>query len=79
MKQKLEMALYTPGVHCTGTVFHVHRIIQNSHCLCFKLPATATAGSAGIRLGERERESQRYVVASRVRGRLTEAGLVGDM
>ena len=26
----------------------------NSHCLCFKLPAIATAGSAGIRLGERE-------------------------
>ena len=42
----------------------------SSHCLCFKLPAIATAGSAGIRLGERE--SQRCVVASRVRGRLNE-------
>ena len=70
MKQKLEMALCTPGVHCTGTVFHVHRIIQNSHCLCFKLPATATAGSAGIRLGERERESHRDM--------LLPAGLGGD-
>ena len=68
MKQKLEMALYTPGVHCTGTVFHVHRIIQNSHCLCFKLPATATAESAGIRLGERESH----------RDMLLPAGLGGD-
>ena len=47
----------------------------NSHCLCFKLPAIATAGSAGIRLGERG--SQRCVVASRVRGRL-KTGLGGD-
>ena len=40
----------------------------NSHCLCFKLPAIATAGSADIRLGERK--SQRCVVAI--------AGLGGD-
>ena len=51
--------------------------MRNSHCLCFKLPAIATAGSAGIRLGERE--SQRCVVASRVRGRLSSSRVRGRL
>ena len=35
----------------------------NSHCLCFKLPAIATARSAGIRLGERENHNDMLLLA----------------
>ena len=41
--------------------------MSNYHCLCFKLPAIATAVLAGIRLGERECHDVLLLV-----------GLVGD-